>query len=182
MATNPYHPPADVDELSVEVPVARESEVNANSRYLSYAWPIVFLLNLIVPILLASSLLKITAVFGLIVVVVAYLAVGWLIGRRWPGLLRRVVAGGWVICVSQVLPMIQMLAGLIAIELVGWLGVTNSVDDLMSPKGLNSGVTVALVTFFCGGILLTAALFVGVGIIGVKDFFWRAPPVATEAL
>lgn len=171
MNSNPYLPPAEIDLDSPETLPERESDLRPMSFLIR--WPLVLFLNLVMPLTLASGLLRNTGLIGVLAAVSFVWLVGWWAWRRWPQIGRRVIAGGWVVCVCQLFPLIQIFAGLAALSIAEELGLMDSLDLEQNGPNFESEFASAFVTLITGGILMLVSLAVGAVLIAVLDHFRR---------
>ena len=112
-----------------------------------FAWAGVFSANLIVPLWLGWEITRNGGRVGMFIAIAVLLASSLLALSRRPELRKSVVAGGVFTALTQVLPLVQMAAGLLSLSVV---------DQCCFEAG---GF---LVTILTAGLLLVAALACGV--------------------
>jgi hypothetical protein len=128
-------------------------------------WVVVFVLNLVIPLMYGLSAARGDARFGMLLGIAILLALGC-----WASLASRTIGmallvGGGIVALSQFLPALQILAGLIA---VGAAGIIDGTGGRMAVGSFLGGLVATVVT---GGILIGIALALGLPILGMTS--WR---------
>lgn len=140
-APNPYRAPqADAAALSPAPALSLEWPT-------LIAWPFVFGLNLIVPLIFAWDVTQEHGQWGMAVAVFAMLVSGWALGCFRPVWLRRVVMGGIFVAGTQFIPILQVVAGMVALLVVS--------------GPISNEFMGCVVTLLVGGQLLAVAAGVG---------------------
>lgn len=163
--TNPYLPPQDRATNSTD------SVTSSGYRYrrLIAAWIGVFTLNTVVPGLCALQMdgmfgaSRSEVMIGIIIGCGVLLPIGLMLCLKKPGLMSAVVIGGLLISLTQFFPVLQMVAGLIALicsaELAGMAPVVPFVEY-------------SFAVLMTAGIMLAIAAMTG-GVVRVIFGEWR---------
>lgn len=154
---NPYDPPLAPlpDQVMQEQP---EDAVPSRSRFI--VWPIVFALNLIVPLLFGGQLVRENGMIGLSVAVGFFLIAGWYVCYASPAVARRLLVGSSITAITQLFPVIQLIAGILALGAVSTLGL--SVDDGDLGIGqISNDAGAFLATMITGSIIAAVAMLFG---------------------
>jgi hypothetical protein len=121
---NPYQPPAEIEEDSANRAPQREID------YFSFCcWPFALALNLIVPLMLAWSITDKHGRIGMFSGIGLILAGGWIVCFYYPSIARRMIGSAVFTAITQVFPIPQMIAGMIALSVVERLEA-NLQDDV----------------------------------------------------
>ena len=110
------------------------------------AWTFVFGANLIVPLLFGWGLTQDHGRTGMLVALVGFLSAGWAFCFSRPIAARKLIAGSVITGVSQVFPVLHIIAGTMALEIALRFGFV-AINDA-SPMGHD-------VSGEAGGFLLT---------------------------
>ena len=158
---NPYQASSTVDTTSVaEVPRGWFQQVR---------WPAVFALNLIVPLMLATNFVPEKGNVGLAsAIVVLYLA-GWLFCRLGPECERSLIRGGALIALTQLFPILQVLAGLLAFGIMASLGAAVDADN--ANFGIQRERDAFAITMMVGLMLMSLAAGLGVLVATIQALF-----------
>ena len=124
--SNPYEAPRSSE--TTRIPEAQRGKFR-----LLWAWGLVFLLNLPVPIILAMPFTTRYSLFGLVAIVALFLSLGLVVCRRFAGFGQCLVAGGLLTALSQFIPFLQLFSGLVAINSAQSFGFT--IDNPQSNDG-----------------------------------------------
>jgi len=127
------------------------------------AWPLVFLLNLGVPVLLGFALCSNKGRLGLVLVTALLLVfTTWLVAGN-PLLRARWIAGGKIVAVFQFIPFFHFLIGSFSIFLLAKCDLFSSqfFDDNFDPFGTIDFLPAILLTLLVGGGLLLFAYLLG---------------------
>ncbi|MFT5303852.1 MAG: hypothetical protein ACI814_004674, partial [Mariniblastus sp.] len=162
MEQNPYQAPA-VEIASVQT----WNSTLAGSKRLHFLWPIAFAMNLPVPFLFGVAFMAWSSVWALVVIAFFMLLAGFPLCARYPKFGMRLVAGSFLTAASQVFPVLQFFAGLIAIQFVSLMGMA-----IGAPEPVGGAITtvipniveIALLTLTTG-LIVAAAAFVAGGLI-----------------
>ncbi|MGE3776126.1 MAG: hypothetical protein AB7F89_02990 [Pirellulaceae bacterium] len=168
---NPYQSP---EPLSA-VPVASDASPPRRVDGLALmAWPVVYGLNLVVPLLIGSDVTREHGRAGMWLAVVFLLAAGWAFCLWLPSAGRRVIWGAAVFALSQAFPIVQILAGAWSIGLAESCGMGVEPDEMIGKISNNLGGFV--VTLLVGAMLLGCAASVGflVGLVLPRAWLGRA--------
>ncbi len=121
------------------------------------AWFAVFLLNLAIPLLLALSQTDERGRIGMLIAVTLLCAAGCWVCANSARAGRSLVVGGVLVGLSQLFPILQMIAGLTAITVAAALGLTK--------REVHASITTeiggTIVTLITGTILMSMAAGVG---------------------
>jgi hypothetical protein len=128
-------------------------------------WILVFAANLAVPMLFASSLIAGNGALGIVAGMLCLLGVSIVVQLQLPHMVKWARRAGIVIAVSQVLPILQILAGEIGIEIATSLRLSkemnaDEIDAMAYPPMFFSAAFVA--TIVTGAILLIAVAVVSI--------------------
>ena len=148
---NPYQSPSSID--------AGNSSTSGSpgriDRVAFITWPIVFGLNMIVPLLFGLAITYEHGRIGLCVASGLLLAGGWLLCYASPPAARRLIVGSAVFAFTQFFPIIQLIAGMIAISVTG------------SEGGFDEGPVVTEFTGFAMTLVVGTILLAFAGGLGV---------------
>lgn len=157
---NPYASP--------EVSAATAAEDGRISRGLDkfslIAWPVVFVLNMIVPLLFSLRMIEEHGLRGMAAACGLLLIVGWWVCLAKPWFGRRLIAGGALVAVSQVVPVLQIGMALVALELASWLGLDINNNGFLAR--FNAELPAFFVTLLVGGGLIACAVLAGL-VLGI---------------
>jgi hypothetical protein len=146
---NPYQAPASLEAESPQPSTAARLPVR-----LLAGWTAVFLLNMAVPLLFGWNMTAKHGRIGMFAAAVLLLFLGGWVCVVREKLGRALVRGGVGIGLGQLLPVLQVMAGLAAMD-VGHLLRQVKGDDILSEPG---GFIMTIVT---GGLLMCAAFVLG---------------------
>ena len=155
---NPYTPPAEVD-LAGSLAQSEPSVSPRKLRNLLVAWPVVLGLNLIVPLLVASELLGTRGWTGVVVAIVVNLLVGFWLCHVLPGLMKRLIVGAAVVALSQLVPVLHLIAGMIAFVVGESIGLIEE-SELNGPE-IGTAISGGVLTTLTGGVLMVASIAIG---------------------
>lgn len=148
---NPYQAPSNLETDWPPASIATSGSL----KLLWRGWAPVFLLNMIVPLSLGSLAADARGCIGMFVgTAVLFVMCGWLCSCQ-PRLARAIVRGGAPIGVAQLVPILQIIAGLAAMAIVSTLRLADEPDPV---NGMPGGFLVTIIT---GVLLIGAALFLG---------------------
>ncbi len=149
---------------------------DAGGRALVLSWAVVFAANLIVPGFLGWMVTREGGKLGMLIGTILVFALGCracFVSRR---AMLTVVYGGWVVAASQLFPFLQMLAGMMGVEVAVALG--QATDERLPDVVTISGGVVA--TMFVGFALIAAALAFGAACRGIASIYYRGPILDTD--
>ena len=166
---NPYEAPGEA--LASSVP---DGQGNPRTGGLTYvAWIFVFAINMAVPLLFSVSLTDQHGRLGMSVAAFFLCALGCYICAANRKLAVALLAGGAVVALTQLLPGLQIIAGMIGMGVGQALGHATLGGD-SDPARMTSEFGGFVVTFITGGILIAGSLCAGVLLQFVTRFFGRA--------
>ncbi len=119
-ATNPYAAP-EFSDSSIEV--AKPKVRQFDKELAVFAWPLVFVLNMIVPVLLGWGMTRDQGRLGMFAASAVLLSMGWWLCVAKNSLARRMIVGGLLTALSQFIPVLQFGAGLVSVWLADQLGL-----------------------------------------------------------
>jgi len=144
------------------------SPIRENEVYV--AWGGVFSFNIFIPLIFGWMSTTESGRTGMAIAIVVQLCAGFWVCARVRTIGHYLVIGGFAIGLSQVFPIPQFVAGLVALIIGRGLGVANTEDNVTSAFG---GFIVTMIT---GSILM--ALSAGCGFLVKQlgfDRWWRGP-------
>ena len=158
---NPFEPPATVDSKRPTPPIRL-------GQHVWWSWPMVVLFNCVLPGLIAFSSTGPMGKFTILASVLAFIVAGLLIARTNIIWIRRATAGGVVVGVLQLFPVLQIFAGVIAAEFVTALGL--GTPHLFVSQGQRMPpIVAAAMTWIVGAQLFIAATIPGSLLIHYRD-------------
>lgn len=164
---NPYQAP---QSDAAQAPQFADLPTKGKKR-LYVAWFFVFALNLIVPALIGWQMTEDGGRIGMLAAGMLLLAVGYWICAVARQLGFALVVGGVAVALSQVFPILQMTAGIVSCALAEAMGLYSSGDDV-NPLGTVAGdVGSFALTLITGGLLMAAALAVGLALRVLRAAF-----------
>ncbi|WP_149497880.1 hypothetical protein [Roseiconus lacunae] len=163
---NPYQAPPEIKQTTNSVADALPLEEQAlrTRRTCLVTWTVILPLNMIVPALMAVNLVSWSGTGGILAAVTILYGLGLWCCVALPGLAVRVLLGGSIVAFSQFFPIIQVFAGVIALELAG----IPFDDDYSKPIGPLQSF---LITTTVASILLGISLLIGSFLHYVKQQF-----------
>jgi hypothetical protein len=167
---NPYETPANVASASLPEGTARPRA----GAFTYAAWIFIFAINTAIPLLFSASVTDQHGKLGMSMAALFLLALGCYICAANRKLAVALLAGGALIALTQLLPGLQIIAGMIGMGVGQALGhATLSGDDNPAAR-ITSEFGGVVVTFITGGILMAGSLCAGVLLQFVTRFFGRA--------
>jgi hypothetical protein len=150
--TNPYAPPA-----SLRTGSQPRGDSGQRGLIIYLAWFAVLVLNLAIPLLLALPLTDDRARIGMLIAIALLCAAGcWVCANsRQAG--RSLVIGGVLVGLSQLFPILQMFAGVVAMN----IGVFSGLGHHGEIETLNTEIGGLVVTLITGTILMSIAAGIG---------------------
>lgn len=106
---NPYQSPS---AASPPPPTALGTEEDKPGG-LHAAWAAIFAINLTVPLIFGWSLVSEHGKLGMSAAAIALLIGGWCVCSVHPLIARQAIVGGTIVGLSQLIPVVQMVAGLL---------------------------------------------------------------------
>jgi hypothetical protein len=130
------------------------------SRRIYLVWTIVFVLNLAVPLLIAWNVSNDSGGLGMFAAIAAlYLLGSWICAKHCRHLGVGLIAGGLCVGLTQVFPLLQIMAGSVGFAIATRLGqVDGRNGDL---PDVNSAIGGFIITMTTGVLLMAAALVIG---------------------
>lgn len=135
-----------------------EANVLPNSLWQA-AWPIVLAANLTVPLMFGLEVTRGGGRWGMGLAIALVWLVGHLACARFKVLGPRLVIGGVFVGLSQLSPVLQIMAGSASLDFVSWAGMTGGEFAGMPDRLTEFGGFLA--TFLTGGQLLFVAILCG---------------------
>jgi hypothetical protein len=166
MENNPFEPPKTGDDFQ-----SPPQRVVASPLVMGLEWTAALLFNLIVPILIGWGLTDSNAKIGVVAAVALILLVGYLACKYHPLLMLFTIRGSIFVGVSQIIPALHLLMGLISLQFLEILGLIAK-DGAPALTGFLMGF---LMTLAIGLQLLIISL--GLGLILrliTPDRWWLA--------
>jgi hypothetical protein len=139
------------------------SPIRGNDIYA--AWGGVFMFNILVPAFFGWLSTTESGRTGMVIAVVVQLCAGFWVCAKVRTIGLYLVIGGFAVALSQVFPILQFIAGAVALGIGRVLGLANTEDNVTSEFG---GFIVTMIT---GGILM--ALSAGCGFLVQQIGFER---------
>lgn len=161
-AVNPYQTPAETWPVQESEPPAPKSK-----RWSILLWPLVFAFNLLSCLYMGWSSAQESGRIGLLAACTAFLLGGWALCLAWPTAARQLLFGAFLLGLTQIFPLLQLTAGLIAFAIAVRLGFVG--DGL----AITSDSAAALITTLVGLQLLLVAAVLGVG-CDLLSRVWRS--------
>lgn len=152
---NPYQAPSNHETDSPRASTADLDSLKPVWR----RWSRVFALNMIVPLLFGLPMTFGIGWVGMFAAVPVLFALGGCVCACQPNIGRALIRGGVLVALSQLFPVLQIMAGLVAMDLTAVLGqVKATVGRPPEVASVSGGF---LMTIFTGLLLMCAALFLG---------------------
>lgn len=151
---NPYEAPTAAGDSAVD-------GVGKSYGRTLIGWIVVVLLNLPVPLFFGHSIVKGAGIVGLLMAILAIFLAGVFATSRFPRLIAMFQVGGIVTALSQFLPILQIVAGAVAISVTEQITSVAHGDDFeVLPEGATflGGFCATSIT---AGIVLFAAAAIG---------------------
>ena len=163
---NPYEAPSHA--VHTPLPAANKSARAARFTYIS--WVFVFALNMAVPLLFSSSLTREHGKLGMSLAALLLFASGCYICAVARKLAAALIAGGVLVALSQLFPILQIIAGMIGMSVGETLGLARIGDG--HPTQLFNEYGGFVVTFATGAILMAAAASAGMLMRSITPARW----------
>ena len=163
---NPYQAPCS----NRSEPTRTEFNVSSAKR-LYMAWFFIFALNLIAPLYFGWRMTEDGGRIGMLLAAILLLAVGYWICASARELGFALVVGGVAVALSQVLPMLQIMAGALGCALAVAMGLHSNGDAVDSPPMVVGEVGGFVVTLITGSLLMGAALVTGLALRALRAAF-----------
>ena len=151
---NPYQSPAAIIPEAVT-----RAQVSPN-KWMLLAWPAVLVVNGLIPALFGWVVTEHHGRLGSVLATTAILVLGWRLCYQRPLYARRLIIGAAVFSLSQFFPFIQILAGMIAMQIASRLGLTNRDPDVEDLR-IASEFGGFLVTAIVGAPLIACSACIG---------------------
>jgi hypothetical protein len=163
---NPYQSPQGD---AVDLPTG-PSETRSAKR-LCLGWLVVCALNMIVPGWLGWQLTEHGGRMGMLLAVLIIFAIGCCVCASARQIGFSLVVGGAAVALSQVLPVLQSLAGVASCAFAEAVGLYFGGDDTHLPAIVGGELGGCVITLMTGGSLITAALVAGLALRTVGAAF-----------
>jgi hypothetical protein len=124
------------------------------------AWPVVFMFNLIIPLIFGLDMTPERGRIGIGMGCLSLLTAGWLLCCYSPATLRQIILGGVVVACTQVYPILQLIAGMLALAGAELMGLSVNGDDA-GIEYIVSETGGFVVTVLVGAELIAFSLFIG---------------------
>jgi len=168
VSDNPYESP-------LEPAVEMRRAPRPSARTLHIAWAVVFAINVALPLLLGLPTANDSGRFGIVAAMVLALLAGFYVCANYRRLAQALVAGGALVGVSQLLPALQIFAGILGMAAAESLGLVIDGNDEVQVT-ITSAVAGLVVTTVTGGALITAAVALGLLLqVFTNESWWGYP-------
>lgn len=170
---NPYRAP-DADLVAAPVE-ARHDQVDVAAMI---AWPTVFAMNMFLPVLFGLDLTKHHGRIGMCVASLFVLIAGWVLCVVKSLAARKLIFGSLIIALTQIFPILQILAGSLALGIAeGMQLLSPGVDDdhNFGIAQIDSEFVGFVVTMLVAVILLGCASMAGLIASLILPFKWFKP-------
>ncbi len=165
---NPYEPPGEALTISVS-----DRKGNPRAGGFTYvAWIFVFAINMAVPLLFSASVTQQNGRSGMLIGTLFLFVLGCYICAANRKLAVALLAGGAVVALTQLFPMLQFIAGSIGMGVGQALGHATFLGDDNPPR-VTSEYGGFVVTFVTGGVLMAGSLCTGILLQLVRRFLRR---------
>jgi hypothetical protein len=148
---NPYQAPEAAEGL-IERPKQPERRLE---RFATIGWPIALGLNLPIPLMFGAAMTGHAGRWGMFLGILVMLGLGYLFCYCLPDLSRRFVWVSGLMAVTQFLPLLQIIAGMIAITIANRLPFLslNFPDDDGTPEQIQNELSGFAITVMVGLLL-----------------------------
>jgi large-conductance mechanosensitive channel len=156
---NPYEPPK-----SSTMPTPDRGTSSRRARAWTFgAWIFVCAINLAVPLLFSATLIEAHGKIGMMLAIVSFFFCGCCLCAFQRDLALAVIIGGVFVALTQLFPILHIVAGWIGVAVGDALGLADFGSGDKSPRLLSEfgGFVVTLIT---GGILMAVATGIGLAI------------------
>ncbi|MEM8679391.1 MAG: hypothetical protein AAGF97_08570 [Planctomycetota bacterium] len=130
-----------------------------------------FAINLIVPLMWATSLVNRHGKVGMLAAIPVLYLMGWATCRIHPVCARSMLNGGALVALTQLFPILQILAGLFALSVVGFEDRFDQVASVGFPNERGG----FLVTLLVGGLLMGLAFSLGATVEALTTYVKKWP-------
>ena len=156
---NPYSPPnIGADELR------QSGQAGADARSFATRLFLLLLANAVVPIILSKTHTSGDGFIGLAIGLALIMCLATYLGVQAPSIRSLLIDGSIWLAFSQFFPILQLLAGLVAVSLCQELGISHQTDDSV-PFGMLNTIASGL---FC--TLVTGVLLAGFAMVAAMLF------------
>jgi hypothetical protein len=134
-------------------------------------------MNMALPLLFGLEVTRHHGLIGMCVASLLMLIVGWLFCMLKPAAARKLVLGSLAVALTQVFPILQIIAGSISIGIAQslHLAMQGGDDPEFGIAGINNELGGFVVTMFVGIILLSCAGMAGLVLGQVLPAKWFVP-------
>lgn len=164
---NPYEAPLAV---ASGPPLTRPTRPRGGGRLL-LGWAVVFSCNMIVPLLFGWDLTRDAGRGGLFAAGALLLGGGLWLCRAWPTLGGPLVAGAVLVSLTQLLPILQIIAGLMGLRLARAFGQAVSLGEFDFDR-ITGGLGGFVATLVTGGLLIGVSAAIGLFLRLVTPARW----------
>ncbi|TWT73472.1 hypothetical protein Pla123a_38080 [Posidoniimonas polymericola] len=167
---NPYQSPS----VAADPPVPRAALWD---RFSVVGWPVVYALNIIVPLMFGWGMTEQAGRVGMFVAMAVVLAGGWWLAPRHAWVGRRLIVGAVITALSQVIPILHIYIGMASIAIVTSVGSLVAGEPLDAPLSgpLRSETAGFAVTVLVGGSLIVCSLVFGLVLGLLLPRKWMMP-------
>ncbi len=161
---NPYQPPSDIDrETDRETQMVAEDPtyLDPGDSAMLGVWPVVLLLNTVLPGFLAVQMCNRSGMIGIGISVMMFLVTGFWICFKFPRVGRGLVIGAGAMSLTQLFPVLHFLFGLLALGFAEAVGLIDTVDFDEGPADVSTVLAGFVITTLVGGALAVTGLAVG---------------------
>jgi hypothetical protein len=166
------HNPYEAPNAAVRTLIPDEQALPRASVLTYIAWIFVFAINMAVPLLFSASMTEQYGRLGMSVAALLLLVFGCYICAANRKLAVALLAGGAVVALTQLFPILHIIAGTIGMSVGQTLGHA-TIDSDDAPARITSEYGGFIVTFVTGGILMAGSLAIGVLLRFVTSFHSR---------
>jgi hypothetical protein len=166
---NPYEAPKAAVRSSLP-----DEQTNPRFGAFTYiAWVFIFAINMAVPLLFGSQMTQQHGRLGMSVAALLLLVFGCFICAANRKLAVALLAGGALVALTQLFPILHIIAGMLGMGAGQALGHA-TLDDDNGPSQITSEAGGFIVTFVTGGILMAVSLCTGIALQSIKRFLSRS--------
>ncbi len=172
---NPYQPPGPIHE---DVTAGRALDAERTPYGLMVIWTVLFSLNLIIPVLFGAPMIQQHGAIGMLAAVMLFWIGGGVVCLRARQAAVRMMFGASILAATQLLPIIQMIAGMLALKLTQQAGLIGDAPDHTPFPLITSELGGFVMTCIVGGMLVT--LVAGLALLSALIFPDQRNPSAAK--